>query len=168
MMMTKYIIITAITTLLLLVLGLWSVPLLLGQITDSVIQSPVATLTSEENVNFYWSGGLVPAACAPAAMAMLWAYSRKRSGWPRVYGFFLWLVVAIASVAAGIVIRLLSIWNLERLTRSLGNVRVSVSLRYLGYYRWGFRALLIVCGVSTIILFLMSLQRTETVDIILI
>ena len=159
----KHILVTAITALLLFALGFWFLPGLLVQLTKSVIESDLAASTRELST-FVWANAFLLAACAPAAAALLWAYSRKRPGWPRVYGFFLCLLVAIVSAATGISLRLLVFANQLRWIGELGIATEIVAIGNLRYSQWGCGTLVVVCGAITIVLLVLSQQREEVVE----
>jgi hypothetical protein len=154
----KYIVVTTITTLLLFVLGFWFLPTLLGQLTKSVIENDLIAMKTEELRDFTLANAALLAACAPAAAVMLWAYSRKRPGWPRVYGFFLCLLITIASAATGIGLRLFVIADQMRLVNELGTIAIPIDT--LHYSQWGGGALVIICGAITIVQLRLSQQRT--------
>jgi hypothetical protein len=158
-MKAKYVVVTVITTLLLLVPGFLFLPTLLVQLTKSIIENDLMTLNPGESINFAWANAFLLASCAPVALVVLWAYSRKRPGWPRIYGFLLCLPVTIASAATGIVLRLLVVAKQLRSIGELGRT-TGIAISNLGYSRWGFGTLVVVCGTLTIFLLLLSQQRT--------
>lgn len=156
---TNYIVVTVVTAFLLFVLGLWSFHTLLLQFAESITETSLIGLNPGASFKLASADALLLAACAPAAAVMLWAYSRKRAGWPRIYGFFLYLLVAIASVAAGISLRLFVIANRLRLLSQFGSATVAID--FLRYSQWGFGALIIVCGAITVLLLVLSQRRKE-------
>jgi hypothetical protein len=110
-MVSKCIVLTAIAASLLLIPGFWSGPWFLGYIARILSQLGIAIsfVSSETVYKFSALVGALLATCAPTATVMLWVFSRKRSGWPRAYGFFLFLLPMVASAAIGIGLGLLSL-----------------------------------------------------------
>lgn len=158
-MKANYIVVAVITAFLLFVLGFWHFHTLLLQLTQGVIETSLVVLNPSESLKLASVDALLLAACAPAAAVMLWAHSQKRQGWPRIYGFFLYLLVAIASVAVGISLRLFVIASQLRLLSESGST--SVAIDYLRYSHWGPGVLVLVCGAITVLLLVLSQQRTE-------
>ncbi len=162
-MKVKYAVMIIITTLLLLVLGFLFLPTLLLQLTKGVIGNKLVVVSPWESFNFVLANALLLATCAPAAAVALWAYSRRRPGWPRIYGFFVGLSIAIVSAAAGVGLRLLVIANLMIRLGELGST-TAIAVSNLHYARWGFGALVIVCVVMTTLSLVLSQQREESLE----
>ena len=162
-MFTKYVILTVITAFLLLMLGFWSGPWVLVYIVHILNQLGLCICFVEAETTYEFSAlvGALLATCAPTATVMLWAFSRKQSGWPRAYGFFLFLLPTVISAAAGIGFGLLS------LKGHLGSVEYDISVWYALAYLlwWAFGTLLGGCGLITIILFFISPRRKRTCNV---
>ena len=154
----RYTVITLVTMFILLVFGFWLGPSVTVRATKAIIENQLVLLRPEEAVSSALAGGILLAFCAPAAMAMLWAYSRKRSGWPRTYGFFVCLLVGLTSAVGGVGLRMLLI---GRLLKSLVDPEHAIPFGFLSteYFQWGFGAVIVVCGAITAVLFMRSLQR---------
>jgi hypothetical protein len=67
----------------------------------------------------------------------------------------------MASAAAGVGLRLLVIADQLRLIDGLVS---GIAIGNLRYPRWGFGTLVVVCGAVTIVLLVLSQQRTEVAE----
>jgi hypothetical protein len=162
-MVTRYAILTVLTASLPLILGFWSEPRLLVftiVILDHLFGITISSVGTKTICKFSALIGSLLAICAPTAIVMLGIFSRKRSGWPRVYGFFLFLLLAMADAAIGIELGLLFIKNH---LKSSDNISVWYALGYPLW--WAFGASLGGYGFISIILFLISLRRKKICDV---
>ena len=151
-----------VTTLSLFFIGFISGPFVL-KLTEQFLGKEIVALTIFDSLTSQFSLGLLLAFCSICASCLLWAYSRKHSGYAPHLVFGLGLLVSFVAVAIAIAYKLLySRYALQFMRDDFNHI--PITLRPIDYFSWGFRLPLFVNAVIIAILLWMPRQRHKQED----
>jgi hypothetical protein len=158
----RYIIVTLLTTVGLLVVG-WLVTSYLFSLVFKVLEHRFVA-TSPEIATSFILFVLLFGLCAPVAAILLWSYSRWRSISFSFVGFLICLIISLSSAGLGVLARLLALRSEIAMVKSLPGSPVLFPLGSLKIAEWGIGSLVLICGIGTLVFLLLGSGRNAEVS----